>query len=324
MAFTGGVNACPDVGRAARRVMALSSEISMQTIFSTLAVFAVSAFSTAAQAHIGLAPGGATAGSTYDAVFTVGHACKGAQLTTGVTVQLPQDFQLLQAQARPGWTLTAPPAGQGGGEVRWTAQTPQDALRTQHKGEFVVRGVLPKSPGVLHFPVRQDCDVGRADWVEIAPEGGKVAMPAAQLQVLPAGVAPVQVTDPWVRFTVPGQGGTGAFMGLQAPSGLRLVGVETPVAKIAEIHSMAMEGDTMRMRPVASVELPARQAVALAPGGYHLMLMELQQVLAVGQRVDLTLVFEDAAGLRTRRTVSAEVRAGAAKPAAAGAAHHHH
>jgi copper(I)-binding protein len=299
------------------------SVISMQNIFQSLAAFALVGLACSAQAHVVLAPGGATAGSTYEAVFSVGHACKGAQATTAMAVQLPANFQLLQAQERPGWLLSAPQPGTGGGEVRWTARTPQDALRTQVKGEFSVRGVLPKTPGVLHFPVRQFCDVGQADWVEIAPPGTKVAMPAAQLEVLPVGVAPVQISDPWVRFTVPGQGGTGAFMGLQAPSGLRLVAVETPVAKIAEIHSMSMEGDTMRMRPVPFVELPARQAVALAPGGYHLMLMELQQVLAVGQRVELTLVFEDAAGQRSRRTVAAEVRAGAARPGAAGAAHHH-
>ena len=56
--------------------------------------------STAAMAHITLPAGGAAAGSDYDAAFRVGHACSDAKATTGVRVQLPTGFTLIQAQPR--------------------------------------------------------------------------------------------------------------------------------------------------------------------------------------------------------------------------------
>lgn len=299
----------------------------MKLPLHTLAFAATLCAATAACAHVTLPAGGATAGSSYDAAFSVGHACEGAQATTALAVQLPAGFRLVEALPRPGWTLTAPPVGQGGsqgGEVRWTAASPEAALRGKDRGEFIVRGWLPATPGPLYFPVRQTCDVGQADWVQLPQPGDapKPAMPAARLDVLPPGVAPVDVKNAWVRATVPGQGGTGAFMALQAPMGARLVGVATPAAGVAEIHEMKMDGDTMRMRAVPSLALPARQSVALAPGGYHLMLMDLKEPLVAGRSIPLTLSFEDAAGTRTRRELQVEVRQTAGGAAQAGAHRH--
>lgn len=278
----------------------------------------------AALAHVGLPAGGATAGSSYDATFTVGHACQGAQATTALAVQLPAGFRITEAVPRPGWTLTAPPAGSQGGEVRWTAASAASALRGHDKGAFTVRGVLPATPGVLYIPVHQVCDVGEVRWDQVPAAGdtAKLARPAARLEVLAAGTAAVDVKDPWVRATVAGQGGTGAFMTLQAPAGARLVGVSSPVAGVAEVHEMKMDGGTMRMRPIAGLDLPPGQSVQLAPGGYHVMLMDLKEPLAAGRSIPLTLRFEDAAGARTERTLQAEVRQAA--PGGAHAPAHQH
>jgi hypothetical protein len=42
---------------------------------------------------------------------------------------------------------------------------------------------------------------------------------------------------------------------------------------------MKMDNDTMRMRQIQALDLPAGQLVKLAPGGYHLMLLNLKQPL---------------------------------------------
>lgn len=157
----------------------------MQFPLRCLAAMATLCAAAAASGHVVLSPGGATAGSAHDAVFSVGHACKGARVTTALSVQLPEGFRLIEALPRPGWTLTAPQAG----EVRWTAGSPAAALGGGEKGEFVVRGVLPATPGTLYFPVRQVCDVGQADWVQVSGPGdaARPDMPAARLEVLPPG-----------------------------------------------------------------------------------------------------------------------------------------
>lgn len=125
-----------------------------------------------------------------------------------------------------------------------------------------------------------------------------------------AGVAHAQVAvdAPWVRASVPQQTATGAFMRLTASRDLRLIGARSDVAQNTEVHEMAMQGQMMRMREVAAVPLPRGQAVALAPGGYHVMLIGLKRPLSAGEQVTLTLVFEDAGGKRSEQTVQAPVR----------------
>lgn len=120
----------------------------------------------------------------------------------------------------------------------------------------------------------------------------------------PATAAPespvVQIEQGWVRPSVPGQHGTGGYMKITARESQQLVGASSPVAGVAEIHEMKMEGDVMRMRPVKSLELPAGKMVELKPGGLHIMLMDLKQPLSAGSSVPVTLVLKDRQGVESR------------------------
>lgn len=143
----------------------------------------------------------------------------------------------------------------------------------------------------------------------------------AALLALTAGFAcaqTVEVKDAWVRATVPGQSGTGAFMNITAKDGAKLVGVSSPAAGVAEVHEMKMENDIMRMRAVPALDLPAGKTVALKPGGFHVMLMELKQALPQGSSVPLTLTLRDAKGQESKLEMKLPVAAsapGAAMPA---------
>ena len=140
-----------------------------------------------------------------------------------------------------------------------------------------------------------------------------------------AQTAPVDVEGAWARASVPGQSGTGAFMRLTAREPLTLVGISTPVARVAEVHEMKMDGDVMRMRAIPGLELPAGKAVELRPGGYHLMLMDLRTPLKADTRVPLTLVLRDAQGTERRLELQVPVatRAPGAPRGAEPAAHSH-
>lgn len=137
------------------------------------------------------------------------------------------------------------------------------------------------------------------------------AVYAGAVAAFAQNAAPVEASGAWVRAAVPGQSGTGAFMKLTAQAPLKLVGVATPVAGVAEVHEMKLEGDTMKMRGVPALDLPARQAVELKPGGYHVMLMDLQQPIRVGGSVPLTLTFEDAKGVKSTLALQVPVQASA-------------
>jgi periplasmic copper chaperone A len=121
--------------------------------------------------------------------------------------------------------------------------------------------------------------------------------------------AQTQVKDAWVRGTVAQQGATGLFAQITSSSGGRLVSAASPLAGTVEIHEMSMDGSVMKMRAVASIELPAGRMVKLEPGGYHIMLMGLKQPLKAGDKVPVTLVVEGAANKRETIQIEAPVRA---------------
>ena len=118
----------------------------------------------------------------------------------------------------------------------------------------------------------------------------------------------VEVREAWARATVQGQKASGAFMKLSAKDGTRLIGVSSPVAGVAEVHEMKMDGDVMRMRAIAGLDLPAGQTVELKPGGYHVMLLDLKTALRKDSSVPLTLIFKDAKGAESKVEVSLPVR----------------
>jgi copper(I)-binding protein len=131
----------------------------------------------------------------------------------------------------------------------------------------------------------------------------------------------VEVKNAWERATVQGQKATGAFMQITAPAATTLIGVSTPVAGVAEIHEMKMDGDVMRMRPLPKgLELPAGKAVQLKPGGYHLMLMDLKLPLQKDTTIPLTLTLRDSKGVQSTQ----ELRVPVLSAAPAGQAEHQH
>ena len=104
----------------------------------------------------------------------------------------------------------------------------------------------------------------------------------------------VQAVNVWARATPQGAKTGAAYMTLinRGQADDRLVGVTTPVAGEAEIHSMTFENGVMMMRPVPGIDVKAGATAMLKPGGYHVMLMDLKQPLVEGQSFPITLSFE--------------------------------
>ncbi|MDX1513533.1 MAG: copper chaperone PCu(A)C [Gammaproteobacteria bacterium] len=134
---------------------------------------------------------------------------------------------------------------------------------------------------------------------------------AALLLVPFAGLAqhvaggPVHVMSPWTRALPPVSENGAVYLTLRSHGGVpdRLTGASSPMAKRVEIHSHAMEGGMMVMRPVESVEIPPDEYVKFEPGGNHLMLIGLEQPLVEGDQFPLTLEFERGSPLEVTVTV---------------------
>ncbi|MBL8473587.1 MAG: copper chaperone PCu(A)C [Rhodocyclaceae bacterium] len=132
------------------------------------------------------------------------------------------------------------------------------------------------------------------------------ALAAAWL--VPAAFAEVKVDNAWVRATVPSQKVSGAYLRLTSDTPARLIGARSSRAGSVEIHAMKMHGDVMQMTPVSALELPAGKPVALQPGGYHLMIMDLKGAAKAGDNFPLTLIIESADGKRSEQEIKAKVQ----------------
>lgn len=126
--------------------------------------------------------------------------------------------------------------------------------------------------------------------------------PAAET---PTATAAVTATDAWCRPSPNGAKAGGCYVTLTAATDDRLTGGSTPRAGSLQVHEMKTENGMMKMAELtAGLPLPAGEAVALAPGGNHLMLIGLTAPLVAGETVPLTFQFASAPTI----TVRAQVR----------------
>jgi copper(I)-binding protein len=143
----------------------------------------------------------------------------------------------------------------------------------------------------------------------------------ASLMFTSAWAQNISVHNAWARATVQGQKATGAFMTLTSKTETRLVGVSTSVAGVAEVHEMKMDNNVMQMRALSDgLPLPAGKAVALQPGGFHVMLMDLKLPLQKDTTIPLTLRFKDAKGVES----NVEIKVPVSQVAPGGGKEHQH
>lgn len=112
----------------------------------------------------------------------------------------------------------------------------------------------------------------------------------------------LRVSGARVSPTVPGQTVGAFYMRLRSEQDAALVKIETDASPRAEMHQMTSVNDVMRMRRLEQVELPAGQTVEFAPGGRHVMLVDLRRPLKVGENVRITLTLRLKDGRMARET----------------------
>ena len=141
---------------------------------------------------------------------------------------------------------------------------------------------------------------------------------AATISAAVAQTGQIEITNAWARAT-PGSATTGAaYLTIVSPAADRLVTASSPVAKGAQLHTMTMRGNIMKMRQIDGIDLPAGEIVTLKPGATHIMLLGLTQRLQPGQSFPLTLHFDKAGTQAVNVTVEAAGAMGPANTSAGG------
>ncbi|PKN54249.1 MAG: hypothetical protein CVU56_27520 [Deltaproteobacteria bacterium HGW-Deltaproteobacteria-14] len=133
-----------------------------------------------------------------------------------------------------------------------------------------------------------------------------LALLLAATPALAADPAPnLSVAAPHVRLLPPSAKNTGAFMVItnRGPRDVKLVKADNPVSRATELHTHVDEDGVKKMRQVPFITVPAGGDAVLAPGGLHVMLIDLLRPLREGEVIAITLSFDDG----TRLVIDAPV-----------------
>ena len=132
------------------------------------------------------------------------------------------------------------------------------------------------------------------------------AAPSSRAEEVKAG--DLVISQAWSRATPGGAKVGGGYLTIEnkgtAPD--RLIGVSSDAAGKVEVHEMTMSNGVMTMRPLEKgLAIEPGKTVRLAPGGYHLMLMDLKAPLKQGEKLPITLDFEKAGKVQVTLDVQA-------------------
>ncbi|MEM1087383.1 MAG: copper chaperone PCu(A)C [Pseudomonadota bacterium] len=116
-------------------------------------------------------------------------------------------------------------------------------------------------------------------------------------------------TDAFVMEPIGGRDMTMGGVSLSVEGGdVTLLSAQSDAFGTMELHTMAMDGDRMRMRKVDSFGIADGDTLDLKRGGDHLMMFDVSEEVVDGETVDITLTF-DAGGEEQTLVIEADVRA---------------
>ena len=133
-----------------------------------------------------------------------------------------------------------------------------------------------------------------------------------------SATAEIEISDAWIRALPPTQPTTAAYLSIAntGPDTVVVTGAGSEIAGRVEIHTTREVDGLSRMQQLEVLELAPGARLSLAPGGTHLMLLELERMPAPGEMVELCLEL----GPSDQICTEAEVR----KSAGDKSGHHHH
>jgi len=129
---------------------------------------------------------------------------------------------------------------------------------------------------------------------------------AVAVQAQEAKVGNIKIEGAYTRSTVPGQKAAGGFMKIvDSGAADQLISASSAVAQEVQLHTMAMDGNVMKMRQVNAIDVPANGSVELKPGGLHIMFMGIKEPLAAGSSIPVKLKFAKAGEVEVKLPVNA-------------------
>jgi len=138
---------------------------------------------------------------------------------------------------------------------------------------------------------------------------------AAAVHAHQFSVGSLIIGHPWARPTMPGMPTGAAYLSItnHGEDEDVLLGARSPVATRVEFHRTSFEAGMAKMRPTGSLVIEPGNTLTAAPGGLHLMLVDLKAPLVDGDTVPLVLSFKAAGDVTVQ--VKIEIQDGSAPDA---------
>ena len=125
----------------------------------------------------------------------------------------------------------------------------------------------------------------------------KFLIAIALLMAGPVSAAEIMVMDAYARASRPGAPTGAVFMMLHnmGDTDDRLIGAQSPIAKVAQIHtSIDKDGVVSMLHLEDGIAVAAACELMGCAGGDHVMLLGVTEELVDGEKIPVTLTFEKA------------------------------
>ena len=158
----------------------------------------------------------------------------------------------------------------------------------------------------LAFAALAACS-GKPDASTPATDAAPSGAPSETASETPAKVpaSGPALSDATVQLpAVPGRPAV-AYFTLNSDSNGKLVSVAAAHFARAEMHESKMEGGAMTMSQVDAVPIAPGKPITFAPGGYHVMLFDMDGSLKPGDTTDLTATLDNGAKVNAKAKVTA-------------------
>ena len=104
----------------------------------------------------------------------------------------------------------------------------------------------------------------------------------------------IEIHEIWIRPTAQGDNGAAYFvLHNHSPEADEMTSASSDIAEAVEMHESKMNGDIIEMNQVQTIPMGPYAEIDFAPGKYHIMLVNVQKNLDVGDEIEITLHFKN-------------------------------
>lgn len=124
-----------------------------------------------------------------------------------------------------------------------------------------------------------------------------------------ANAADIEVSNAFAKATPPNVKNSAAFMDIKnnTDKPIKLIAANSNISKTTELHTHKHIEGMMQMIQVDDIEIPAKSEVNLKPGGLHVMFMNIFAPVKEGDKIDVTLEFDNGSKIELKDVVAKPV-----------------